>query len=236
MLSHRQNIVTSAGWTLRLAARARHLAYVVAAPAYLSAQSIGDVEARNAAAARVRYEGRDAVQLIAPAAAVTGESYARVGNVMLQDGVIEVEVAGRPSRDAGPGARGFIGLAFRLADGAYEHFYIRPTNGRAPDQIRRNHATQYAAHPDYGFERLRRESPEQYESYVDLEPGVWTKLRIEVSGRTARLFVHGATQPALIVNDLKHEPRVGGVALWVGPGTEGYFANLRVTPAAAPRR
>ena len=45
----------------------------------------------------------------------------------------------------------------------------------------------------------------------------------------ARLYVHGAEQPVLIVNDLKLEPRQGQVALWVGPGTEGYFANLKIT-------
>lgn len=28
---------------------------------------------------------------------------------------------------------------------------------------------------------------------------------------------------------LKLEPRAGGVALWVGPGTEGYFSNLKIT-------
>ena len=45
----------------------------------------------------------------------------------------------------------------------------------------------------------------------------------------ARLYVHGAEQPCLIVNDLKLEPRTGGGALWVGPGTEGYFRNLKIT-------
>ena len=62
-----------------------------------------------------------------------------------------------------------------------------------------------------------------------MEPGVWTKYRIEVDGSKARLYVHGAAQPVLIVNDLKLEPRQGQVALWVGPGTEGYFANLKIT-------
>jgi len=50
-----------------------------------------------------------------------------------------------------------------------------------------------------------------------------------VEGRNARLYVHGAEQPCLIVNDLKLDPRDGGVALWVGPGTEGYFSNLKIT-------
>ena len=64
---------------------------------------------------------------------------------------------------------------------------------------------------------------------MDLEPGVWTRYKIEIEGHRARLYVHGAGQPSLIVSDLKLEPRAGGVALWVGPGTEGYFSNLKVT-------
>ena len=44
---------------------------------------------------------------------------------------------------------------------------------------------------------------------MDLEPGVWTKYKIEVEGRKARLYVNGAAQPCLIVNDLKLEPRQG---------------------------
>ena len=53
-----------------------------------------------------------------------------------------------------PDARGFIGIAFRLQGNLYEYIYLRPANGRADDQIRRNHSTQYGAHPDYGFDRL----------------------------------------------------------------------------------
>jgi hypothetical protein len=64
---------------------------------------------------------------------------------------------------------------------------------------------------------------------VDLKPGVWTKYKIEVEGGNARLYVHGAEQPCLVVNDMKLGPQEGGVALWVGPGTDGYFANLKIT-------
>ena len=53
-------------------------------------------------------------------------------------------------------------------------------------------------------------------------------MRIEVAGRTAKLYVHGAPQPALVVTDLKLGTEGGGVALWIGPGTEGFFANVRV--------
>ena len=88
---------------------------------------------------------------------------------------------------------------------------------------------QHEAKATVDFDRSRQEAPEKYESYVDLQPGVWTKYKIQVEGRKARLYVNGAEQPCLIVNDLKLDPRDGGVALWVGPGTEGYFSNLKIT-------
>ena len=100
------------------------------------------------------------------------------------NGVIEAEVAGAPGPGAGEGARGFVGIAFRLRDDmrTYDAFYLRPTNGRAEDQVRRNHSAQYISHPDWPWFRLRQESPKKYESYVDLQPGVWTKVKIEVNG------------------------------------------------------
>ena len=159
----------------------------------------------------------------------------RLEGINFQDGVIEADVAGTPAPGASKDVRGFIGIAFRVqADPArYEAFYIRPTNGRAEEQLRRNHANQYVGMPEYPWERLRKEHPGVYESYADMVAGEWTKLRIEVEGSKARLFVNGADQPALIVNDLKlGQNASGGVALWVGPGTEGYFTNVKVTPRA----
>ncbi len=175
-------------------------------------------------------KGQSAIQVIAKPEAANGTSYALVKDVSFRDGVIEVDLAGQPASAAFAGARGFIGIAFRVQDdGRYEYIYLRPTNGRADDQVRRNHSTQYSSYPDFDFARSRQEAPEKYESYVDLQPGVWTKYKIEVEGRNARLYVNGAEQPCLIVNDLKLEPRDGGVALWVGPGTEGDFSNLKIT-------
>lgn len=151
----------------------------------------------------------------------------------LRDGVIEMKVRSELSSGAPEGSRGFIGIAFRSSDQlqSYEVFYIRPTNGRAEDQIRRNHSTQYASHPDFPWYRLRSEAPGHYESYVDLRLGEWTELKLEIEGQRAALFVHGAQQPALIVNDLKlGADRTGWVALWVGSGTVGYFTDIRLTP------
>jgi hypothetical protein len=204
------------------------LLVVVALP--LAAQSADRLAGKNVSIAQTNYKGRSAVQVIAAPMAANATSYALIKDVSFRDGTIEVDLAGQPAAGAGAGARGFIGIAFRLqSDGSYEYIYVRPTNGRADDQVRRNHSTQYSSYPNFGFDRSRQEAPEKYESYVDLQPGVWTKYKIEVEGRRARLYVNGAEQPCLIVNDLKLEPRDGGLALWVGPGTEGYFSNLKIT-------
>jgi len=203
----------------------------VAAAAPLAAQSVDRLAGKNVSIAQTNYKGRSAIQVIANADAANATSYAVVKEVSFRDGVIEVDLAGQPATGAAAGARGFIGIAFRVQnDGRYEYIYLRPTNGRADDQVRRNHSTQYSSHPDFDFARSRQEAPEKYESYVDLQPGVWTRYKIEVQGPKARLYVNGAEQPCLIVNDLKGDPQAGGVALWVGPGTEGYFANLKITP------
>jgi hypothetical protein len=196
----------------------------------VAGQSADRLAAKNAAIAQTNYKGRSAIQVVATPGAANASSYAVVKDVQFRDGTIEVDLAGQPAAGAGAGARGFIGIAFRLQDdGKYEYIYLRPTNGRADDQVRRNHSTQYSSHPDFDFARSRQEAPEKYESYVDLEPGAWTKYKIEVEGSKARLYVHGAEQPCLIVNDMKLEARAGGVALWIGPGTEGYFSNLKIT-------
>jgi hypothetical protein len=164
----------------------------------------------------------------------TGGGIVLIPGVVFHNGTIEVDVAGKPQANAPADARGFIGLAFRSKPDAtqYECVYIRPTNGRADDQVRRNHSTQYCSYPDYEWLRLRTESPGKYESYVDLVPGEWTHLKIEVAGVTMRLYVNGAQQPALLVNDLKMGDTEGAIALWIGVGTEGYFADLKVTGSA----
>ena len=189
---------------------------------------------RNVTATRVQYRGRDAIRVV-PAAGAAGETIAIIPDTDFRDGTIEVDVAGVPGPGADTAARGFVGVAFRVDQSGdrYGAFYLRPTNGRANDQLRRNHATQYVAHPDFPWHRLRREQPGVYESYVDLEPGVWTSMRVDVQGSVARLYVNGSAQPVLIVNDMKNPPANGRIALWIGAGTEAHFSRLRVTPGKA---
>jgi len=205
------------------------LMLVLAGP--MAAQSVDRLTGQNVAIAQASFKGRSAVQLIAAPDAANASSYAVVKDTSFLNGTIEVDLAGQPAAGAGAGARGFIGIAFRIqADGRYEYIYLRPTNGRADDQVRRNHSTQYSAHPDFDFARSRKEAPEKYESYVDLEPGQWTRIRIEVQGERARLFVHGQSQPTLVVNDLKSGAQArGAIALWIDSGTIAHFRALRVS-------
>jgi len=182
------------------------------------------------------YRGRRALHLVNDDSVIAkgnpsgGQSLAIVKSSDFKDGTIEVDLVGMPRAGARPDTRGFVGLAFHVQDrGArFEAFYLRFTNGRADDQLRRNHTAQYVSEPDYPWFRLRQENPGVYESYVDVEERAWTKLKVVVKGTQARLYVNGATQPCLIVNDLKLGDIRGQVALWNGSDTESYFSNLRV--------
>lgn len=202
-------------------------------PVVSEAQAVDSLIPHRVKVESVEFKGKRGFKVVEDGQVANGEAYAVVKGAPFQNGTIEVEMAGLPAKGAAEGARGFIGVAFRLRDGRFEYIYLRPTNGRADDQVRRNHSTQYSSFPDFDFARSRKEAPEKYESYVDLEPGVWTRVRITVQGTAARLYVHGAPQPVLIVNDLKLGDSSGDVALWIGPGTEGYFTGLSVKPEPA---
>jgi hypothetical protein len=190
---------------------------------------------RNVTVAAVRYRGSDAVEVrqAEPYRGPDQDTFAFIPGLDFHDGTIELDVAGSLLPTALAGARGFVGIAFRIDPESFacEGLYIRPTNGRADDQVRRNHATQYFSYPGWDFDRLRREAPAKYESYADLVPGEWTHLRIEVAGASARLYVGSAEQPVLIVNDLKRGADAHGlIGLFAGNGTDGHFRNLSIRP------
>jgi hypothetical protein len=223
-----------------------------AQPKHYALESLDGLELHNVAAEPATLQGKKGLRLtlsdearrrlesLAPEARAAArlEQLAWIDGLAFSNGVIEAEIAGAPAPGASEGARGFVGIAFRLQKDkqTYDAFYLRPTNGRADDQERRNHATQYISHPEWPWFRLRKETPSRYESYVDLVPGEWTKVKIEVRGNRARLYVHDNEQPTLIVNDVKSGPQVkGAVALWLDAGTVAHFRNLRVDLAPDER-
>ena len=160
-------------------------------------------------------------------------TYAKVKDLDYQNGTIEVDVYSKLLPDAPDYARGFIGVAFRIKedDTEYESIYIRPTNGRCDDQVRRNHSVQYYAYPNHKFNTLRVTSPEKYESYADMGLEEWIRMKIVVNGTKAELYLNDSNYPVLIVNDLKNDIRSGAVALWSEVGTDAYFKNLKIIQA-----
>ena len=187
----------------------------------------------NVKAETVNFKGRKALRVrdAAPAGAGDEGRLVVLPKIDFQDGIIDVDLAGEPGPGAPEGARGFVGIAFRVAadESRFECIYLRPTNGRAEDQVRRNHSVQYISIPGFPWPLLRKQFPEKYETYVDLVPAEWTKVKIEVRGEKARLYVNGAEQPTLLVNDLKQGQSKGSIALWIGTGTLAHFSNLRIS-------
>jgi hypothetical protein len=179
-------------------------------------------------ASAVSYQGRRAVRLTE-----TGDvGIALIDGLDFSSGTLEVHLTGGVvPNPADTSSRGFVGIIFRSGPRGehYENVFLRMTNGRANDQLRRNHAVQYERIPDAPWYKLRQEHAGQYESYADVAPGEWTTLRIVVEGTRARVFVNGAAQPCLIVHDLT--PGRGRIGLWVGASTVAYFSRLEVTPA-----
>lgn len=181
-----------------------------------------------------KLDGKQAIKVIKDSTieAVDEATFVRIKDIDFKDGVIEVNVLSRLHKKARPSDRGFIGIAYRINEdnSKFECMYIRPTNGRADDQIRRNHSIQYFSFPDFKFSRLRKESPEMYESYADMGLNEWIKIRVEVKGKQAKLFLNDNKQPSLVVNDLKMGAGASGaLGLFVDVGTEGYFRDLKVT-------
>ena len=166
------------------------------------------LEAVNVSMSVEKLKGKDVVKVIKDSSVkeVDEPTFVKIKGINFKNGTIEVKVLSRLLKNAPDFARGFIGIAFRINDSntKFESIYIRPVNARVDDQVRRNHSIQYYSYPDYKFDRLRKESPERYESYADMEMNKWITMRIEVKDTQAKLFLDNNKQPSLIVNDLKH--------------------------------
>src|SRR3984957_2412738 len=147
--------------------------------------------APNVKTEAVKYLGRKSVRIT-----MEGEDHeglALLPGTDFQDGVIEADIALKTTMPAGTRFPGFVGIAFRADFDAshYELFYLRPGNSDAADQAMRNHVGQYDSLPDFGWYRLRREWPSVYESHAEVALETWTKVRIEVAGRSAKLYLNG---------------------------------------------
>jgi hypothetical protein len=152
--------------------------------------------------------------------------------VPFHDGRLEVDIRAGLTDDAPEYARGFAGIAFRIAPdaSAFESVYVRPLNGLAlaPAPPRDARALQYFAYPEWPYHRLRDELPSRvFEAGADIRPDAWLTLGVDVDDRRVLVSVNGDRR--LVVEHGLAEPRDGSLGLWVDIGTDAYFADLRVT-------
>ena len=211
--------------------------YLILHSTYLHSQTVKfektNLQPVNVSMSIEQLKGRQVVRVIKDSTvnAADQPTFVRINGIDFKNGSAEVSVLSRLLPNAPDYARGFIGVAFRINDSnsKFECIYIRPVNGRANNQIQRNHSIQYFSYPGYDFERFRKEAPGQYESYADMGLNEWIKLRISVKDNQAKLFINDNKQPSLIVNDLKNGADLSGaIGLWVDIGTDGFFSNVEV--------
>jgi hypothetical protein len=170
-----------------------------------------------------RIQDRNGVRL----SAASGNGVAWVEGTDFQSGTIEVDVRGREFM-----GQSFVGVALhRKDDNTYEAIYVRPFNFRASDPIRKQHAVQYITLPEFDYDRLRNDFPEEFENPVDasIESTDWVKLRVVVRGGRVQIHVGPVNEATLEVRKLG-QLYGGQVGLWVGNESGGDFANLVVTP------
>jgi len=141
------------------------------------------------------------------------------------NGRIELDIKGKDDR-----GRSFVGLAFHgLNESTYEAIYFRPFNFKNPD--RNAHSVQYISHPEYTWDKLRREHPEKYENQITPvpEPTDWFHVTIIVKHPTVNVFVNNSKKASLTIEQLSLR-KEGWVGFWVGNNSEGFFKNLKIIP------
>jgi hypothetical protein len=128
--------------------------------------------------------------------------------------------------------RSFVGIAFHGVDETtFDAIYFRPFNFRSEDPTRRAHAVQYISTPEFGWAVLRGKYPGKYEQPVQPppDPDGWFHASVVLDYPVVSVYVNNSDQPSLVVRQL-NETKSGWVGLFVGEGSDGRFANLKITP------
>ena len=166
-------------------------------------------------AQRVTEDGREAL------AAGTGGAVRR--DVTLADGTIEMDI--KVTR-----RRSFVYVTFRMQDEQeYEDLYLRPHKSGLPD------AVQYAP-VRQGRSAWQLHHGPGATAAVVIDPGVWTRLRLVLTGGVAAVYLGEGKAPAFVAR-LDHEPRAGyfGVRAFAAdrkPGPVAWYSSVRVSPEA----
>lgn len=153
-----------------------------------------------------------------------GDGLAVIKNIEFENGTIEFDVKGKDVLQ-----RSFVGVAFHIQDeNTFNAIYFRPFNFKKPE--RAGHSVQYICHPEFTWQKLRTDFPEQFENPVTPVPNPenWFHAKIEIEWPGVKVYVENSNKPSLDVT-LKSTYKKGKVGFWVGNGSDGSFKNLRVT-------
>jgi hypothetical protein len=126
--------------------------------------------------------------------------------------------------------KSFVGIAFHIQDeNTFNAIYFRPFNFKKPE--RASHLVQYICHPEFTWQKLRNDFPQQFENYVTPipNPDDFFHAIIVIKWPTVKVFVEDATLPSLEIT-MKSTFKKGKIGFWVGNGSDGTFKNLLVTP------
>jgi len=154
------------------------------------------------------------------------DGVAWINGLTFTNGIIELDIHGKNVDQ-----RSFLGVAFHPADAkTLDAVYFRPFNFLTADSVHRIHMVQYVSHPQYPWFVLRDKFNAQYEKEITSppDPDQWFHVRIEVQYPQITVFIDGRKTPCLSVKQL-NECKSGKLGLWVGNGSDGAFANLKVT-------
>ena len=216
----------------RFAALALTCATLAASSVEARAQAAGTLPAIARTVNRTHTIAQENGRPIVRLDAKEGDGMAIVEDAPFVEGTLELDVRGEDVPQ-----RSFVGVAFGVRDDStYEAVYLRPFNFRTPDTARAKRAVQYVSQPAYPWQKLRQESPGKYEQPVKPvpDPTGWVRMRLVVTRTQVSVYANSGDEPDLVVTRLG-DVKPGPVAFWVGNGSRGDFANLRITPATNAR-
>ncbi len=193
---------------------------LAAAFAILACASLARAETFPADDPRWELEGRASVATyLGRSSLMLDGGVASIREFDLRDGVIEFDVAT-------PARRGFFGVQFRIAadETSSEFVYLRQHKSGQPD------AVQYTPVLNTGL-NWQLYSGDGFTAAVDIPSEAWFRVRIELTGAQAALYVKDMAKPVLVMRDLKSGVQKGRIALTVLTGVT-YFSNVEIRRTA----
>jgi len=156
-----------------------------------------------------------------------GSGVAWIDGKEFSEGTITFEARGRDVFQ-----KSFIGVAFHGTDDqTYEAIYFRPFNFQSTDPVRKIHAVQYVFEPKYPWNVLRDTRNGEFEAAIvpaTVQATDWFRAKVEVTNGRIKVFVNDSKTPSLDVPALNPDGKNGKIGFWVGSGSNGDFANLKI--------